>query len=156
MTLKMLLPASALPKAVLDTNVIISGSLWRGPSSRVFDYAREGKLKVCTSPYILDECVRVLHEDKFVRFLQKQGTSPDGLVKAYEKIASTLPDVVLPGVVIRDPNDNIILGCAAAHGAHFIVSGDRHLQDVGSFAGIRILPPLQFLHEVMGEAGEGV
>ena len=138
------MPVPAL-KIVPDSNVIISGSLWRGPSSRVFDYARAGNVIVCASPLILEECVQVLRDERFAAFLKAHRTSPDELVRAFEKIAAILPDVVLPGVVADDPNDNIILGCAAAHGADYIVSGDHHLQDLREFAGMTIVSPRQFV-----------
>lgn len=40
---------------------------------------------------------------------------------------------------IEDDPDNLILECAMEGGADFIVSGDHHLLDLGSYRGVRIL-----------------
>lgn len=47
--------------------------------------------------------------------------------------------------VPADPDDNLILACAVEGEAEFIVSGDRHLRDLRSFQGIRIVNPTTFL-----------
>lgn len=50
-------------------------------------------------------------------------------------------------VVTEDPTDNRFLECALDGEADYIVSGDRHLLSVGSFRGIDILRPRDFLIE---------
>ncbi len=47
--------------------------------------------------------------------------------------------------VAEDPTDNKFISCAAAAGAKYIVSGDRHLLDLETFRDIRIMPPTEFL-----------
>jgi|ERR1035437_2211467 putative PIN family toxin of toxin-antitoxin system len=49
--------------------------------------------------------------------------------------------------VCRDPNDDMILECAVAAGAQFIVSDDKDLLVLGSYRGIRIVTPAEFLAE---------
>ena len=44
-----------------------------------------------------------------------------------------------------DPDDNKVLACALEGKADFIVSGDHHLTDIGSFRGIPIVKPDAFL-----------
>jgi predicted nucleic acid-binding protein len=43
------------------------------------------------------------------------------------------------------PADNVFLECALAAQTDYVVSGDRHLQEVKTFRGIRILPPREYL-----------
>jgi putative PIN family toxin of toxin-antitoxin system len=49
--------------------------------------------------------------------------------------------------VCRDPNDDMVLECAALANADVIVSGDKDLLAVGEYEGIRILTPRAFLDE---------
>ena len=59
---------------------------------------------------------------------------------------------VTPVDVVRavadDPDDNAVLECAAAGGSAYIVSGDRHLLQLGSFRGMRVLKVAAFLEIV--------
>ena len=54
-----------------------------------------------------------------------------------------VPKVTLH-VVAEDEDDNRILECAAAGEANLIVSGDRHLRKLKSYAGIGIVTPTDF------------
>jgi len=47
--------------------------------------------------------------------------------------------------VCRDPKDNMFLECAAIAKADAIVAGDKDLLVLGSYAGARILTPLEYL-----------
>ncbi len=49
--------------------------------------------------------------------------------------------------VCRDPNDDMVLECAALAQSRVIVSGDKDLLAVGEYEGIRILTPRAFLDE---------
>jgi predicted nucleic acid-binding protein len=57
--------------------------------------------------------------------------------------------VVEPGETIQfvraDPADDRVLEAARAFGADVIVSGDRHLLDLGSWSGIEIISPAGFI-----------
>lgn len=44
-------------RGVLDTNTIVSGLLWQGPSREVLDAARAGSLTLFTSGALLAELV---------------------------------------------------------------------------------------------------
>ena len=62
-------------------------------------------------------------------------------------------DAQVAGTVPEDPADERVLACALDAGADLIVSGDRHLLDLGSFQGIPILTVRAFL-EQLGEEEE--
>ncbi len=53
------------PESVLDTNVLISGILWRGVPFQLLRWAEEGKLGIYSSLDIMAEVYRVLHYPKF-------------------------------------------------------------------------------------------
>lgn len=48
-------------------------------------------------------------------------------------------------VIAQDPDDNKFLACAIEGEADYIVSGDHHLLDLGSYRCIPILRPAAFL-----------
>ena len=52
-------------------------------------------------------------------------------------------------MIADDPDDDGILECALSPRAEVIVSGDRHLPKLGSFEGISIRTPRQFLETYM-------
>ena len=54
------------------------------------------------------------------------------------------PEVELE-VVENDPDDNRVLECAVAAEANYIISGDKHLLDLGEYQGIEVLPPAGFI-----------
>jgi len=54
------------------------------------------------------------------------------------------PEVALE-VVEDDPDDNRILECAITTKASYIISGDKHLLDLGEYWGIEVLPPAGFI-----------
>lgn len=51
----------------------------------------------------------------------------------------------LPHPAAADPDDDAVLACAVAVNADAIVSGDRHLLDLSTYAGMPILDVNQFL-----------
>ena len=118
---------------VLDTNVLVSALGWKGPEHRIYQACREGDLLMATSHALLVELGRVLLYPKF------------GFAK--QEVADFLADVcahafiVTPADavdVIRDQADNRVLECAIAAKARWLVSGDRHLLELGHFRGVRI------------------
>jgi len=59
-------------QTVLDTNVLISGILWRGVPFQVLRWAEERHLRIYTSLEILAEVYRVLHYPKFQQYIDNQ------------------------------------------------------------------------------------
>ena len=46
-----------------------------------------------------------------------------------------------------DPDDDMFLECASAANADYLISGNTPLLDLGSFRGIPVLSPDEFLRE---------
>lgn len=59
-------------RIVPDTNIVISGVLWRGNPRRVLDAARDKIIELFTSPVLLEELEDVLIREKFARRLPPQ------------------------------------------------------------------------------------
>ena len=61
---------------------------------------------------------------------------------------SEATEVYVPGDlhgVCRDPNDDMVFECAVLAGARVIIAGDKDLLAVGTYEGIRVLRPREFL-----------
>jgi len=128
-------------KAVLDTNVLISSYVFPGGKPEaVYRLALEGRLEIGTSRTLLAEFGRVLD--------RKFGWSPDRVEAAVAQM-TRIASVVEPGetvqVVRADPADDRVLEAARAFGADVIVSGDRHLLDLGACNEIEIVSPAEFM-----------
>ena len=51
-------------RAIIDTNVLMSGIFWSGSPAKILDAWQQKKLKMVISPDILDEYTRVGHISK--------------------------------------------------------------------------------------------
>lgn len=133
-------------RVVLDTNVIISGLIYRGNERRVLDLAENARFELLLSPFILDEVERVLAR-KFQRDAQEIAREIAGL----RRVATVIDPEPLADAVPGGHADNRILDCAAAAGADFLVTGDqRHLLPLGEHRGTRIVNASGFLEALQG------
>lgn len=134
-------------KAVLDTNMLISGILWRGIPFQLLKWAEEGRLRIYTSLEILDEVYRVLHYPKFEQYIDKQKASSREL---FAKIASLCTIIQVEQVVsgvCSDTDDEKFLSCALAANVEVLVSGDKHLLELKQYHSVRILTAREFYQE---------
>ncbi len=114
-------------RVVLDTNIWVSGMLWRGLPWKVLRLAETHAVEPCMAPEMLAELANVLAYDRLRLRLDQLGVEPVELV-AYAMSLSTLFDVPSgPPIVLDDPDDDVFLRCAATAGAIYVVSGDQHL-----------------------------
>jgi len=72
--------------------------------------------------------------------LQEAQVTADDLVLGYAALATIVEPPVITPVVLSDPDDDNVLACALAANADVIVSGDRHLLQMGAYSAIPILP----------------
>lgn len=130
-----------MPRAVLDTNVIISAVHFGGLPEELMLLANTGAIELFLSPLILEETARVLEEK-----LKWEKSRINRLLATLKEIATVIePETVLNAVRGSDA-DNRILACAVDAKADYLVTGDkRHLLPLGSYKGIRILTPKQCL-----------
>jgi len=133
-------------RIVVDTNVWISGLLWRGPSWRLLKLAEAGAIEICVAYAMLLELEEVLAYPQFEPRLDELEQTPAQLALFAMSLALAF-DVSRPQIpiVIDDPDDDIFLVCASAADAAYVVTADRHLLRLGSFSGIPILNVDEFL-----------
>jgi uncharacterized protein len=132
-------------KAVFDSNVYISGILFKGGTpSRLFDLAKDRKFSLFISPEILDE-IRTVLKIKFA-------LSPneiDRIIRWIEGAAQIVyPDKEIK-LVKRDDPDNRILECAVASSSQFLITGDkRHLLKLKHPFPFEIVSPADFYQKL--------
>ncbi len=131
--------------AVLDTNVLVSALCLPGslPAELLRRWlAREFILIL--SEQILAELVDVLGRPKIVRRFAMTPERAQAFTQILRDLAVIVPGAMTIEAVVDDPKDNHVVACALEGGANVIVSGDRHLKDLGAYAEIPILSPAQF------------
>ena len=139
-------------RAVVDTNALASGFTSRaGPSGRILHYWRRGSFDLSVSRHILTELERALAKPYFAARL-----TPGQRRSALELLVQEVVLTHLPGTPEEHaarPPDSLVLETAVRAGAGYLVTGDKELQELGTFQGVLILSPLQFLDLL--ERGEG-
>lgn len=134
-------------RVVLDANVFVSALIRpEGPPGRILvRLFREGAFELVASLPTLNELRRTLRYPKVRKALLLADEELDIWVDALRAIALVVEGRVSRHVVQADPADDIYIAAAAEGLADYIVSGDRHLLDLGEHEGIRIVTPREFL-----------
>ena len=107
--------------------------------------AEQGRFQVFASLDILQEIRRVLEYEKILRILENSRTEPSSIMTNIVSLCSLVDVKARVDAMEEDLSDNHILACAKEANAHFIVSGDRHLLQLGQYENIRILAASRFL-----------
>ena len=135
-------------RVVADTNVIISGLLWHGPSRQLLIAARKGTVELFTSGALLAELEEVLQREKFIRRLPAAQVQPRDLVTGYAALATVVQPALLAPVVLRDPDDDAVIACAIGAAAVNIISGDRDLLALKKHREIEIVNVAEFMARI--------
>ena len=131
-------------KVVADTNVYISAILFGGKPEEIRKLAREGKIELLISEFILAEISGVLK-----RKFSWSDWQISEVTKDIRDFTALITPVLTLSVIKDDEQDNRVLECAIEGKAKYIISGDEHhLQPLKEYHGIKILSPAQFLETV--------
>lgn len=131
-------------RLVLDTNVVASGLLWDGAPARLLDAAQTGDLELFTSTRLLAELAGILARNKFAKSIAATDLPREELVLGYAELATVIAPAAIPPTIAADPSDDQVLACALTANADLIVSGDKHLHNLGGkYNGIRIVRPAE-------------
>ena len=138
-------------KVVFDTNMVASASFWRGaPFDCLAAWAR-GRCAAAVSPTLLAEYHETVEELRLDYPGLKCVAWADALTESAELV---FPSERASGAT-PDPDDEMILECALAAEADFIVSGDKkHLLALRQFQGIPIINPVEFLRRINADEGD--
>jgi uncharacterized protein len=101
-------------RAVIDTNVLIAGILWRGPPHALLEHVRAGTVSLVSSPALLAELADAIGRAKFAAILQRTNTSRERSLVEVRHLAEVIEPPPLPQPVCRDPDDDEVLALATA------------------------------------------
>jgi len=136
-------------RAVLDTNVIVSGILTpKSVPATILKIGLEGKFKLIMSPHVIEEIERVIRYERVIALMRRHKLTcreVDDFMQKLKRVAMVTPGELEVTAVPSDPGDDMVLSCALEGKADFVVSGDHHLTDLKSFQGISIVNPQKFL-----------
>jgi putative PIN family toxin of toxin-antitoxin system len=129
-------------RAVVDTNVALSGLLWHGPPNQILEWAREGNLEILACEETTAELSRVLRYERFTQRLSMLEVSPGEILAYFMNLVLFVPTPeFIPEQIIEDPFDNLFLALASENKAHLIISGDSHLLESKEYNHIQIVTP---------------
>ena len=132
-------------RAVLDTNVIVSGTIAKnGVPFRILEAWRRQEWSLVLSLAVLDEVQRVLRLPKIARKYRLTGEEIDDTVRLLRLHATVVPGRLAIPPASRDPGDDPILACAIEGEAEYIVTGDKDLLTLERYQGIPIVTPVRF------------
>ena len=131
-------------KAVLDTNVVISGIFFGGVPREVLEAWTKGRFELILTPSIFDE---------YLATCGRLSVTHPGL--EFQEILTTIvghgtlvPETVSGGAITADPDDDKFMTCAQGSGA-VVVSGDTHLLDATGWQGVAVLTPRSFMGQLI-------
>jgi putative PIN family toxin of toxin-antitoxin system len=127
-------------RVVLDTNVLVS-ALLGGTASTVLDHWQADAFELVVTTEIVREYLEVLRRPKFQ--LPQDVVETIG-VYLLRKAVFVTPLERLK-VITANSADNRFLEAAIAGDAEVIVSGDKHLLDLGRFREVHIITLREFL-----------
>ena len=130
------------PKAVLDTNVLISALLFDGECAKLVPLWKKGKFVCLLSKPILEEYVRALAYPKFqltdkeIKALIEEDVLP---------FVETVSEKKISVPRLKDRDDEKFLAASVAGEADYLVTGDRGLLELGKCRDVIIMAPSKFL-----------
>ena len=132
-------------KVVFDTNVVASASFWRGTPFECLAAWAQGRCEAVVSPALLAEYYETIEELR----LEYPRREPVEWVNALTEAAELIFPTERATGATPDPGDEMVLECALAAEADFLVSGDKkHLLALKQFQGIPIVSPAEFLRKI--------
>lgn len=130
-------------KVVLDTNIVISALVFGGKPRTILKRIIRKEILGGISDALSVEIRNVLGRKKFEIKKEYVMAAADALDAVLVKV---IPDERID-IVPDDPDDNRVLECALAFKADFIVTGAKHLLQIGRFRGIHIITPGEFMEK---------
>ncbi len=132
-------------KAVIDTNVLISGIFFTGPPSIVLQSCQNGTIDLHVSTEILEEYYRVAEElsQKF------RNVNLKPVLDFIAERAIVIDSPTLQEKVCSDPDDDKFFACAIAGRAKLIRSGDKSLLRASGYRGILVIRPKSFVEQFL-------
>jgi putative PIN family toxin of toxin-antitoxin system len=126
-----------MPKAVLDTNILVSSFILSGKPRRLLTEIARKRITLVTSEEILDEFMKAARRKRISRY------TAEGQAERFVEIISRIAEIVEVKsklkVVKEDATDDKVVNAALDAQADWIVTGDQHLLKLKEFRGVQII-----------------
>ena len=136
-------------KVVFDTNVWISISMKKILKNEFYRVKED--LTVYISQDIAREASRVLKYPRVAEVLKKANIREKDVLQVIADNSKLVDPKAKLHIVEEDEEDNKVLECALSTKADIIVSGDKHLLELGRFKNTIILKPREFFDSLSKE-----
>lgn len=134
------------PRVVLDSVVAVSAFLTTGLAAELVLLCEE-KVDLYTAEEILQEIRHVLLEKEHIRNRYSySATDADVFITRLQEISIVVRQLPEISVIERDPKDDMMIACAVAASADYVISRDKDLLDLGEYQDIQIVTPEDFIH----------
>ncbi|HZR20127.1 MAG TPA: putative toxin-antitoxin system toxin component, PIN family [Verrucomicrobiae bacterium] len=132
--------------AVFDSNVIISGLVWRGESHLCLIAQARRYVRAYASEWIIEEVRRTIKELEASKRIPRD---PWPGFNWFSHTAKIVDPALLGKRRSRDANDDPILGTALGARVTTVVTKDRDLLALGKPFGVEIVHPRDFLRRLI-------
>lgn len=132
-------------KIVIDTNIAVSGLLWKGAPNNILKLARDGFIEISSTKTVCEELKKVLAYTRIQKRLAELGFTRDEAIQYYQNIVSFYKEVSKVNIVKVDKSDNRFLEAAVDSRSAIVVSGDAHLLKIKEYKSILIITAQEFL-----------
>ena len=133
-------------KAVLDTNIIVSSTIsTQSNPAKILDYWREKRFRMIITPAIIEEMWQVLFRPGIKKYRKFSDERTKKFLLKLQKEATLITPTQKIKLIEKDPADDVFIIAAVEGQADYIVSGDKHLLELGSYQNIRIVSPGEFV-----------
>lgn len=141
-----------IPKAVIDTNVMVSVAFAKGGlAKKLRDMIADCAFTLVTSKEILAELYKVLHYPRIIKHFEPSEEDIDEFIGMIIERALITKGHYSLHKIKEDPTDDMFLACALEGKADYIVSRDPHLRDLKHFRGIQIVGASTFVKNITGK-----
>ncbi len=127
---------------VFDTNIVVAAAFWNGAPRRCLQAWARGEFTAFVSPELLTEYAEVIE--------RLRPDYPDREPVPWAPALAEAGELVFPSVrlagISPDPDDDMVLECAVAAEAGWLVTGDKkHLLPLGEVRGVSIITAVRLL-----------
>ena len=140
------------PRAVIDTNLFISGLFARDSlSARLQDLWINREFELVTSIEIVKEISLMLSYPRIQKRFKPTKENIRRFFRLIFRKTVISKDIYQTDKIVDDPTDNKFLACALEKKADYIVSRDPHLRNLKHYHGIQIVDATTFIEKVKGK-----
>ena len=132
-------------KVVLDTNVLVSGTFWKGDSEKIIDKVENKEVELILSKELIEEYEEVINREEIMDKTQNKDLILNESVQKIINDSTIVGPTKKFDAVKEDSKDNKVVECAVEGNVDYIISQDNHLLNLKEFNGIKILTPEEFL-----------